>query len=116
MAEKKKSALSPLTMLVTVVNRGKAESYADYLANYEINMQMILAAHGTSKDDRRELLGLTNDKAVILSVLRDDMANDALKGLERHFETVRDGRGIAFSVPLSSVVGVTLYKFLSNCE
>ena len=34
--------------------------------------------------------------------------------LEEKFETVRHGRGIAFAVPLSSIIGVNLYQFMSN--
>ena len=34
--------------------------------------------------------------------------------LEEKFETIRNGKGIAFAVPMSSVIGVNLYQFLSN--
>ena len=39
---------------------------------------------------------------------------DALYALGRKFETVKDGKGIAFTIPLSSVMGALLYGFLSN--
>ena len=29
-------------------------------------------------------------------------------------EKIRKGKGIAFSVPLSSVIGINMYQFLSN--
>ena len=41
-------------------------------------------------------------------------AENALHGLEDKFYKLRGGKGIAFTVPLSSVIGVGLYKFLSN--
>ena len=34
--------------------------------------------------------------------------------LEEKFETVRNGKGVSFAVPLRSVIGVNLYQFLSN--
>ena len=34
--------------------------------------------------------------------------------LEEKFVTIKNGKGIAFAVPLSSVIGVNLYQFLSN--
>ena len=34
--------------------------------------------------------------------------------LEDKFATIRIGKGIAFAVPLSSVIGVNLYRFLSD--
>ena len=34
--------------------------------------------------------------------------------LEEKFATIKNGKGIAFAVPLSSVIGVNMYQFLSN--
>ena len=61
------------------------------------------------------MLGLEDsDKGVIFSVLREDKAEEALRGLEEKFHSIRGGKGIAFTIPLSSVVGVAIYRFLSN--
>ena len=61
-----------------------------------------------------ELLGLEPHKAVILSVVREDMVDAVMNTLEDKFATIRNGKGISFAVPLSSVIGVNLYQFLSN--
>ena len=37
-----------------------------------------------------------------------------MKVLEEKFRTIRNGKGVAFAVPLSSVIGVNMYRFLSN--
>ena len=42
------------------------------------------------------------------------MADPIMKALENKFSTIRNGKGIAFAVPLSSVIGVNMYQFLSN--
>ena len=60
------------------------------------------------------MLGLNIHKAVILSVIREDRVEAAIHCLEEKFETIKNGKGIAFAVPLSSVIGVNLYQFLSN--
>ena len=39
---------------------------------------------------------------------------EKLNLLEEKFATIRNGKGIAFAVPMSSVIGVNLYQFLSN--
>ena len=38
----------------------------------------------------------------------------AMLGVEEKFATIRNGKGISFAVPLSSVIGVNLYQFLSD--
>ena len=104
-----------LKLLVTIVNRRKAEFYADLLQSFEINMQLLMRGEATANPEMRHLLGLEdNEKAVIFSLVRADKADAALETLEEKFRTVRDGKGIAYTVPLSSVVGVAIYSFLSN--
>ena len=104
-----------LKLLITVVNKNKAEFYMDYLQELEINMQMSMRARGTADSDLLHYLGLEDsEKRVLFSLVREDMAPAALRGLEEKFETVRDGKGIAYTVPLSSVAGAAIYQFLTN--
>lgn len=104
-----------LKLLITVVNKNKAEFYMDYLQEYEVNMQMSMRARGTADSDLLHYLGLEDsEKRVLFSLIREDMAPAAMKGLEEKFSTVRDGKGIAYTVPLSSVAGAAIYQFLTN--
>ena len=104
-----------LKLLVTIVGRNKAEFYMDLLQSMEINVQMALSGYGTANTDMLQLLGLTDsDKSVILSVVREDRAWETLALLGEKFKTVRGGKGIAYTIPLSSVIGVANYRFLSN--
>jgi len=124
-SKKRKSTLKPqktadnafrkLKLLVTVVNRSKAEFYMDFLHAFEVNFQTSVLAQGTAKSETLHLLGLEDsDKSVIFSVIREDKAVEALHALEEKFHTLKKGKGIAFTIPLSSVVGVAIYRFLSN--
>ena len=108
------SAIKKLKLLFTVVDRPKGEFYLDVLSQFEVNCQMLVAGKGTAQTDLVELLGLNINKAVILSIVREDMVGPVIKCLEEKFETIRKGKGIAFAVPLSSVIGVNMYQFLSN--
>ena len=96
-------------------NRNKAEFYADLIQSFEVNMQLITAASGTASTEVLHYLGLSEtDKSVIFSIIREDKVQVALSTLEEKFSTIKNGKGIAFAVPLSSVIGVNLYQFLSN--
>ena len=112
---KKTSDVKKLKLLVTVVNRKKTEFFIDYLSGFEVNFQTSVLAQGTARSDTLHLLGLEDtDRSVIFSLIREDRAEDALRGLDEKFHSVRGGKGIAFTVPLSSVIGVAIYRFLSN--
>ena len=108
------SAIKKLKLLFTVVDRSKAEFYLDVLGQFEVNCQMVAAGKGTASSELVDMLGLNVHKAVILSVVREDRVNEVMHCLEDKFASVRNGKGIAFAVPLSSVIGVNLYQFLSN--
>ena len=104
-----------LELLVTIVNRSKAEFYMDLIQSYEANMQMACQAQGTATADMRKLLGLVDvDKTVIFSIIKESRVSDIMYQLTRRFKTIKNGGGIAYTIPLSSVIGVAVYTFLSN--
>ena len=107
-------AIKKLKLLFTVVDRPKAEFYMDVLSQYEVNCQMVTGGLGTATSDLVEMLGLNIHKAVILSMVREDQVDAIMKVLEEKFETIKNGKGIAFAVPFSSIIGVNNYQFLSN--
>ncbi len=108
------SAIKKLKLIITVVDRSKAEFYLDLLSQFEINFQMVTGGKGTANSEIVEMFGLNIHKAVIFSVVREDMVGPVIKCLEEKFETIRNGKGIAIAIPLTSVIGVNMYQFLSN--
>ena len=108
------SAIKKLKLLFTVVDRQKGEFYLDVISQFDVNCQMAMGGLGTATSELVELLGLEPHKAVILSVVREDMVDTIMNTLEDKFATIRNGKGVSFAVPLSSVIGVNLYRFLSD--
>ena len=108
------SAIKKLKLLFTVVDRNKGEFYLDVLSQFDVNFQTVINGSGTAKSEILDLLGLNNNKAVVISVIREDLSDTILNMLDEKFRTIRNGKGIAFAVPLSSVIGVNIYRFLSN--
>ena len=102
-----------LKLLITVVARNKAEYFADLIQSFDVNMQMIALAEGTANAKMLGLLGLTDsEKAVILGVIQENKIPDAMHTLEQKFNTIKDGKGVACTVPLTSVIGTLIYGFL----
>ena len=70
------SAIKKLKLLVTVVDRNKGEFYLDVISQFQVNCQMALSGMGTAQSELVELLGLEPHKAVILSVVREDLVDE----------------------------------------
>ena len=104
-----------LKLLFLIVPRQKAELYSALVQPFNINAELILSARGTANSEMLEYLGLSDsDKAVIVCAVREDKCSAVIKYVEEKFRTVKNGKGIAFTVPMSSIVGVESYKFLSD--
>lgn len=104
-----------LEILITTVPRNKAEYFVDLIQSFEVNMQMTVFAEGTADNGMLAALGINDSaKAVIISVIQEKKIADAVATLEEKFATIKGGKGIAFTIPMSSVIGTLIYGFLSN--
>ena len=107
--------IKKLKVLITIVNRSKALFYTQLLEQYDVNMQMTLYGNGTANSEMLGLLGLVEtEKAVILSIVREDKIKDIKMVLAEKFDKVKDGKGIAYTIPMQSIIGVSIYQFLAN--
>ena len=104
-----------LELLITIVEKNKAEYYVDLIQSFEVNFQFTALARGTAKADILDYLGLADtEKTVIFSVVRSDRLDDLTYTLGEKFRTLRGGKGVAVSVPFTSMIGKTVYAFLCN--
>lgn len=114
-AESNSLAVSRLELLITIVDRKKGEFFADLIQSFDVNMQMMCFGRGTAGAEMMRLLGLADsEKTVIFSAIREDKTESALAVLDDRFKTIKNGKGIAFTVPMSSIIGVAIFGFLSN--
>lgn len=119
MPKKKQAAAmqapSKLKLLITIVNREKADFYMDLIQSFDVNMQFRASARGTASTDILHMMGLAeSEKAVIFSVIREDRVKAALEALSARFATIKNGKGIAYTVPMSGMIGVSLYNFFAD--
>ena len=104
-----------LVLLVTIVQKGKGTFFADFLQTFDANLQISVVGTGTAQSDLVEFLGLKDNKrSIIFSVVREDRVDKIFEALQERCQTVNNGTGIAFTIPLTSVIGKLSYGFLSN--
>ena len=114
-AKKQVSSVRKLKLLITVIDRSKTLFYVDLLEQFEVNVQMVLYGKGTANSQIRDLLGLTEtEKSIIISYIREDKVKEALETLDEKFHKVKNGKGIAYTISLDSIIGVSMYQLLSN--
>jgi hypothetical protein len=108
-------SMNRLKILVTVVNRAKADFYMDHIQSFGVNMQMLVFGHGTAPREIATAMGLADsERAVIFSVIGENNLRAALDSLDEKFNTIAGGKGIAYTIPMSSIIGKSIFNFLSD--
>ena len=106
-----------LKILVTIINREKADFYMSILESFDVNLQTMLFAEGTAPTEVMRVLGLNDKgKSVLFSIVDADKINDILAQYEDNYFKTKNGQGIAFTIPIKSVIGVMAYQFLANIK
>lgn len=106
-----------IKILVSIIDRKKVDFYLSALEGYNVNMQTVLYGKGTASSEILSYLGLNQtDKAVILSIVQEDRIKEILNAYEDMYFKTKNGKGIAFTIPIKSIIGVSIYKFLANLE
>jgi hypothetical protein len=110
-----KLSSNKLEILISIVNRSKTDFYIDLIQSHGANMQFSTAARGTADIAILSKLGITDtDKTVIFSVIKEEDSRNLLELLGEKFKTIRNGNGIAYTIPMTSIIGVSAYAFLAN--
>ena len=113
--KKEVSSVQKVKMLITVIDRSKTLFYVDLLEQFEVNVQMVLYGRGTANSEMINILGIVEqDKSVIISFIQEEKIKEALDTLSDKFNKVKNGKGIAYTIPLDSIIGVAMYQLLAN--
>ena len=110
--KKKLTSTKKLSLLFVVIKKKKVDYYIDLIEDFGVNLQMSMIGNGTTKS--AIFSDEIGSKSVILSIVSEDNIKKIMSELDRKFEEVKDGKGVAWTVPLTSVMGVTFFNFLSN--
>lgn len=111
----KRDDIKKLHLYITIVNFGQSASIISILSQLGSNAQFVQIGRGTAGKQIREILGIEdNRKEIIFSIVSENMIEDVKKELNAFFVASRHNKGIGFSIPMTSIIGIQIYKFLSN--
>lgn len=106
--------ISPLKMFIIVVHYGQSKAILSRLNEIDTAVSLTLQAYGGSFDTG-DLFGTgEHKKEMIISLVRADKSELLTRIVNERFKVSKASSGILYSIPLTSVAGVTMYKFLTN--
>jgi len=114
MEQSRNIAPMKLELLLAIVHNDKAAYYFSIIQSHQANLQLTVPAQGTTHLILNYLGFTERPKSLLVSVVRSDEAGRLIDMLDSTFQKGKKYKGIAFTVPLSSVIGTLVYGFLSN--
>lgn len=110
-----KNDLKKVVFFVTIVNGGISDNIVKLLQNCGVNTSFIEKGNGTASRAVLDIMGIAdNKKDIVMSLTSEDNVPLIKEELQIFFNAAKRNRGIGFSIKLDSMVGVKLYKFLTN--
>ena len=107
--------LKKLYLYTIIVPRGQGEYILRVLKANRTSVQFLQYGEGTASNAIRGILGIEDTKKdIIYSIVREDAIPDIKKEIDVYFVASKKNRGIAYTVALTSIVGVKMYKFLTQ--
>ncbi|MCX5775530.1 MAG: hypothetical protein NTV44_04125 [Firmicutes bacterium] len=107
--------IKKVKLLVAIVNRGQGEFFTNLFKKNESAISLTLLGHGTASSEISDMLGVgETSKDIVLGLIREEMLPAVLTDINARFAVSRKAKGVAFTIPLTSVIGVSIYKFLTN--
>ena len=108
-------AVSRLKFFVTVINHNHHKDVLSILKNYEVGLNFITHGRGTATREIYEILGFSDvRKDIIFSIVKAERTDELKNELAKMFAKGKDAKGIAFAINITSVIGLSIYKYLSN--
>lgn len=111
----KTNDIKKLSLYVTIVNKGQANAVTSLFQRMGSAVQFIEVGNGTANRNVLDILGIEdNAKEVVFSLIKKELVIDARNELEAFFMASKKNKGIGFSIDLTSIIGVKLYRFLTD--
>ena len=96
-------------VIFCVVNAGFSEAVMDAAKEFGARGGTVIRARGTANSESEKLFGITiePEKEIVMILVTSDIKDNILHALYREVGLKTPGQGIAFSMPVDNVVGLS---------
>ena len=107
--------IKKLVLYTVIVPRGQGENIMRIFKANKSSAQFLQYGEGTASNAIREIIGSEDTKKdIVYSLVREDAIPDIKREIDIYFVASKHNKGIAYTISLTSIVGVKLYKFFSQ--
>lgn len=111
----KRDDIKKIVLYTIIVNYGQGDNIVRILKNNKTSAQFVRVGEGTATKQILDILSIEdNRKEIVYSLVREDAVPDIKRELEAYFVASKRNAGIAYTLDLNAIVGVKVYKFLTQ--
>lgn len=99
-------------VILCIVNSGFSEEVMDAAREFGARGGTVIRARGTANAEAEKLfnIAIQPEKEIVMILVESKIKNDILHALYKAVGLNTPGQGIAFTLPVDSVVGLTEFK------
>lgn len=104
------SANTKFEVIICIVNSGFSDEVMTAARQYGAKGGTVLRGRGTANAEAESLFGIAiqPEKEIVMILVKKSIKNDILHALYKAVGLDTPGQGIAFTMPVESVVGLTV--------
>ena len=107
--------LKNILFYMVIVNYGQGNNIVRILKSNHCSAVFVKIGEGTATKQIRSILQIEdNRKEIVYSFIREEYIDECKREIEAFFAAAKRNAGVAFTIKLSSIVGVKMYKFLTQ--
>lgn len=104
-----------LKTLYVICNSDKVSMVEKIFKANKSNFQYSYYGRGGANSDIINLLGIhSTSRTVIVGIIKESTEARIMKVLAKKLSVENHGTGIAFTIPMDSVIGTFTYRYLAN--
>ncbi len=111
----KTNKVEKLKLLCVIVNRNQGQFFVDSFLDQNVAAAFDVYGKGTAPREIYDIIGMSdNKKELVLALIKESDLEKVLKIIKTRFSVSKAAKGVAFTIPVNSMAGVVMYKFLTN--
>lgn len=107
--------MEKLKMLIVIGKKEKGEAINNFLKTKNIPIQFSCLGEGTVESKLSFYLGISNTaKNITFAIIKEKQIKRLLTSLDKLLELSEKGNGVAFTIPLTSVISNLSLDYLTS--
>ena len=105
-------------VIICIINSGFSDEVMDAAREFGARGGTVIRARGTANAEAEKLfnIAIQPEKEIVMILVESKLKNDILHALYRAVGLNTPGQGIAFTMPVESVVGLTDFTNTHNVK